>query len=69
MEEKIKLDGIEEVIKDFREGKFVIVVDDEDREKRGRPDCRCRKDYAREGEFHVETCSRRPLRTLDHFAL
>lgn len=35
MEEKIKLDGIEEAIKDFREGKFVIVVDDEDRENEG----------------------------------
>lgn len=31
----IKLDTIEEAIKDFREGKFVIVVDDEDRENEG----------------------------------
>ena len=31
----IKLDSIEEAIADFREGKFVIVVDDEDREKEG----------------------------------
>ena len=28
----IKLDKIDEALKDFREGKFVIVVDDEDRE-------------------------------------
>lgn len=33
--EKIKLDTIEEAIADFREGKFVIVVDDEDRENEG----------------------------------
>ena len=31
----IKLDLIEEAIADFREGKFVIVVDDEDRENEG----------------------------------
>ena len=33
--EKIKLDTIEEAIADFREGRFVIVVDDEDRENEG----------------------------------
>lgn len=33
--EKIKLDKVEEAIKDFAEGKFVIVVDDEDRENEG----------------------------------
>lgn len=32
---KIKLDSIKEAIEDFREGKFVIVVDDEDRENEG----------------------------------
>ena len=31
----IKLDSIEEAIRDFAEGKFVIVVDDEDRENEG----------------------------------
>ena len=33
--DKIKLDRIEEAIEDFRQGKFVIVVDDEDRENEG----------------------------------
>lgn len=33
--EQIKLDTIEEAIADFKEGKFVIVVDDEDRENEG----------------------------------
>lgn len=33
--DSIKLDTIEEAIADFREGKFVIVVDDEDRENEG----------------------------------
>ena len=32
---KITLNTIEEAIADFREGKFVIVVDDEDRENEG----------------------------------
>lgn len=35
MNEDIRLDSIEEAIADFREGKFVIVVDDEDRENEG----------------------------------
>lgn len=33
--DKIKLNTIEEAIEDFRNGKFVIVVDDEDRENEG----------------------------------
>ena len=33
--ENFKLSSIEEAIKDFKEGKFVIVVDDEDRENEG----------------------------------
>ncbi len=33
--EKFKLSSIDDAIKDFREGKFVIVVDDEDRENEG----------------------------------
>ena len=35
MEQKIHLDSIEEAIDDFRHGKMVIVVDDEDRENEG----------------------------------
>lgn len=35
MENKIKLDSIEEAIEDFKQGKFIIVVDDEDRENEG----------------------------------
>ena len=33
--EAIRLDSIEDAINDFREGKFIIVVDDEDRENEG----------------------------------
>lgn len=35
MEEEFKLSSIEDAVKDFKEGKFVIVVDDEDRENEG----------------------------------
>lgn len=35
MEQKIKLDSIEDAIKDFAKGKMVIVVDDADRENEG----------------------------------
>ena len=35
MDRKIKLDTIEEAIRDFKAGKFIIVVDDEDRENEG----------------------------------
>lgn len=35
MDSKIKLDSIEEALADFRQGKMVIVVDDEDRENEG----------------------------------
>lgn len=34
-EEKIQMDNIESAIEDFRQGKFLIVVDDEDRENEG----------------------------------
>lgn len=35
MDNHIKLDSIEEAIEDFKKGKFIIVVDDEDRENEG----------------------------------
>ena len=35
MDKDIKLDKIEEAIEDFKNGKFIIVVDDEDRENEG----------------------------------
>lgn len=35
MNNKLQLDSIEEALQDFRDGKFVIVVDDEDRENEG----------------------------------
>ena len=35
MDQTIKLDSIAEAIDDFRQGKMVIVVDDEDRENEG----------------------------------
>ena len=33
--EDVRLNIIEEAVEDFKEGKFVIVVDDEDRENEG----------------------------------
>lgn len=35
MDDQVKLASIEEALEDFRQGKFVIVVDDEDRENEG----------------------------------
>lgn len=35
MDKEIKLDRIEDAIEDFKKGKFIIVVDDEDRENEG----------------------------------
>ena len=43
MNERIKLNTIDEAIDDFREGKFVIVVDDEDRENEGDLICAAEK--------------------------
>ena len=41
--ETVKLNTIEEAVSDFREGKFVIVVDDEDRENEGDLICAAEK--------------------------
>ena len=41
--EQLKLNTIDEALDDFREGKFVIVVDDEDRENEGDLICAAEK--------------------------
>ena len=41
--EQFKLNTIDEALDDFREGKFVIVVDDEDRENEGDLICAAEK--------------------------
>ena len=41
--EELKLNTIEEALADFKEGKFVIVVDDEDRENEGDLICAAEK--------------------------
>ncbi len=41
--EKLKVNTIEEAVEDFRDGKFVIVVDDEDRENEGDLICAAEK--------------------------
>ena len=79
--EELKLNTIEEAIADFREGKFVIVVDDEDRENEGdficaaefatteNINCCCGKNYSRTSQFHAETCAWRTLCTYHYFSL
>ena len=52
------INTIEEALDDFRAGKFVIVVDDEDREN---------EDHPGEGELHAEAWSRCALLS-DHGA-
>ena len=56
--EPIRLNTIEEAIADFKEGNFVIVVDDEDRENEGDLIIAARKDNAGKGELHAETRAR-----------
>ena len=52
----MQINTIEEALIDFREGKFVIVVDDEDRENEFH---HCGgEDHAGEGQFHAPTRSR-----------
>ena len=41
--EQMKLNTIDEALADFKEGKFVIVVDDEDRENEGDLICAAEK--------------------------
>ena len=73
--ESFKLNTIEEAVEDFGKGKFVIVVDDEDRENEGdliiggRPHHRSREDHSRESELHAEERPWRALRSHHHRAL
>ena len=41
--EDFKLSSIDDAVKDFKEGKFIIVVDDEDRENEGDLICAAEK--------------------------
>ena len=51
MNDKIKLDSIEDAIQDFKDGKFVIVVDDEDRENEG--DMICAAEFATQENINM----------------
>ena len=51
---EIKLNTIEEAIEDFREGKFLIVVDDEDRENEGDFIIAAEKITPEKSKLHVE---------------
>lgn len=63
--EQFKLNSIEEAVKDFKEGKFVIVVDDEDRENEGDLIVAA-EDYCREGELHAKERTRTAVCTDDY---
>ena len=49
--EQRKLNTVEEVLEDFRQGKVVIVVDDEDRENEG--DFIVAEDNSGNSQFHA----------------
>ncbi len=65
----IKLDNIQDAIDDFRQGKMVIVVDDEDRENEGDLIARRRKNNPRAGQLHAQKRARRIVRTHHPVAL
>ncbi len=69
MKETIKMDRIEDAIADFKEGKFVIVVDDEDRENEGDLIIAAEKITPEKSKFHVETCTWRTLCTCHSVSL
>ena len=52
--EKLKLNSIEEAVQDFKDGKFVIVVDDEDRENEGDLIIAAEKITAEKGNFMLK---------------
>ena len=54
----IKLNSIEDAVKDFQKGKFVIVVDDEDRENEGDLIIAAEKIRRGEGKLHAQECKR-----------
>lgn len=51
-ETPIVLNTIEEAIEDIRNGKVIIVVDDEDRENEGRFCCCRRKNHSRDYQLY-----------------
>ena len=55
-----KINTVEEAIEDFREGKFVIVVDDEDRENEGDLIIAAEKITAEKVNFMHAACFVRP---------
>lgn len=61
---EFKLSSIEDALKDFREGKFVIVVDDEDRENEGDL-IMAAEDHTGKGELHAEKRTRSALRAYN----
>ena len=60
--EDFKLNTIEEAIADFREGKFIIVVDDEDRENEGDFIIAAEKITPEKSELHAKRRSRCAMR-------
>ena len=69
MEQKIKLDSIEDAIKDFAEGKMVIVVDDADRENEGDLIVAAEKITPEQVNFMLEECPGCALCAADNLAL
>jgi len=67
--EDVKLSSIEEAIEDFREGKFIIVVDDEDRENEGDFIIAAEKITPRKGKLHAETRTRSTMRPNNNVTL
>lgn len=62
----LRLNNIEDAVKDFKEGKFVIVVDDEDRENEGDLIIAAEKIDAEKVNFMLKTRKRRTLRSYHH---
>ena len=60
------MDRIEDALEDFKQGKFVIVVDDEDRENEGDL---IRENHTGGCQLHVEACAWCALCAYDYGAL